>query len=115
MSEDFHYTDLSYLEEISGGDQSFINEIIELFVKQMPESVENMREALKNNDPVTIGETAHKAKPSAIYVGNKTLEQDLRTLQELKNTNTIGEDTAFLIDRVAAESERVIAELQSRQ
>jgi HPt (histidine-containing phosphotransfer) domain-containing protein len=115
MSKDFRYTDLSYLEEISGGDQSFINEIIELFVKQMPESIEHMREALNNNDPVTIGEAAHKAKPSAIYIGNKTLEQDLRTLQELKSTNAIGDDTASLIDRVAAESERAIAELQARK
>lgn len=115
MSEEFHYTDLSYLKEISGSDQDFIKEIIELFIKQMPDSIETMREALANNDPVTIGETAHKAKPSAIYVGNKKLEQNLRTLQELKNENQVKDDTAKLIEQVAEDSNKIIEELKYRQ
>lgn len=115
MPADFHYTDLSYLEEISGGDQAFISEIIDLFIKQMPESIDTMRKALANDDPVTIGETAHKAKPSAIYIGNKTLEEHLQMLQQLKTENTIKADTSALLEQVAETSNQVIAELKARQ
>ncbi len=114
MSDQFQYTDLSYLEDLSGGDQAFIKEIIDLFIQQMPESVKAMKDALANNDPLTIGETAHKAKPSAIYIGNKSLEQNLRSLQELKNLGAIQENTSALIEEVADESEKVIEELKSR-
>jgi HPt (histidine-containing phosphotransfer) domain-containing protein len=114
MTDQFHYTDLSYLEDISGGDETFMKEIVDLFIKQMPESVKTMREALANEDPVTIGETAHKAKPSAIYIGNKSLEENLRTLQELKNEKAIRNNTSELIEQVAQQSDNVIEELKTR-
>lgn len=114
MADEFQYTDLSYLDEISGGDQDFIKEIVDLFIKQMPESIKTMRDALANEDPVTIGETAHKAKPSAIYIGNKTLEENLRTLQELKNENSVKENTSELIEQVAQQSDNAIEELKTR-
>lgn len=114
MTDEFQYTDLTYLDEISGGDQDFIKEIVDLFIKQMPESIKTMRDALANEDPVTIGETAHKAKPSAIYIGNKALEENLRTLQELKNENSVKENTSELIEQVAQQSDNVIEELKTR-
>ncbi len=114
MTDQFQYTDLSYLEDISGGDQTFIEEIVDLFIKQMPESIKTMREALANDDPSTIGETAHKAKPSAIYIGNKSLEENLRTLQELKTNNVIQNNTSDLIEQVAQQSDNVIEELKTR-
>lgn len=114
MADQFQYTDLSYLEDLSGGDQTFIKEIIDLFIKQMPESVETMKDALSKGDPVNIGETAHKAKPSAIYIGNKQLEENLRKLQALKNHNDVPEGTSDLIEQVSKESEQVIQELKSR-
>lgn len=111
MKNSGNYTDLSYLESISGGDEDFINEIIDLFKNQMPESIDEMKNALKNNDPVTIGEVAHKAKPSAIYIGNKNLEDKLKTLQELKNKEEIDHSTESLIKEVEELSQKVIDEL----
>lgn len=111
MGNEAKFTDLTYLESISGGDQDFINEIIDLFKNQMPESIDEMKNAYHNNDPVTIGEVAHKAKPSAIYIGNKALENKLKTLQELKNTQKIDETIESSIKEVEELSQKVIDEL----
>lgn len=107
------YIDLTYLDEISGGDKDFILEIVHLFKEQMPESIEEMKAHLEKNDNVKIGEVAHKAKPSAIYIGNKTLEQRLRELQDLKEGNNIPEGTEAKIKEVEQLSNKVIEELNS--
>jgi len=114
MENEAQFTDLSYLHEISGGDETFIKEIIDLFIAQMPEAVETMKAAYENNEPVKLGKTAHKAKPSAIYIGNKTLEDKLKTLQELKETETLSDETRTLLSEVEALSKNAVQELQKR-
>lgn len=112
MEDQNQYTDLTYLNEISGGDKDFINEIVELFLNQMPQSVQEMKDAYDNDDPVKLGEVAHKAKPSAIYVGNKELETKLKTLQELKEKKQFDNNTASLLNEVEQLSQHVIEELK---
>lgn len=103
---------LDYLEQISGGEKEFINEMVQLFLDNTPKSVREMKEAMKNNDPVKLGEIAHKMKPSAIYMGNEELAGLLRDLQELKNTKKItGEDSGKL-QRVDELSNMVMEELR---
>ncbi len=114
MENQTNYTDLSYLEEISGGDSDFIQEIIQLFIDQMPQSIEEMKAGYEENDPVRVGEAAHKSKPSAIYVGNKTLEERLKTLQNLKNTQQFDDQSKELIKEVETLSNKVIEELKER-
>lgn len=108
-----NYIDLSYLDEISGGDQDFIKEIVGLFKQQMPQSVEEMKNSLEENNHIKIGEVAHKAKPSAIYIGNQVLEQKLRELQDLKEQDSIPEGTAEKIQEVETLSNKVIEELNA--
>ena len=114
MTTSGQYTDLTYLNEISGGDSDFINEIIELFINQMPQSIEDMKKGYQENDPVTIGETAHKAKPSAIYIGNKTLENHLKSLQDLKKSYQLNDEAMNMINEVESLSNKIIEELKTR-
>lgn len=92
--------DFSYIEEISGGDEDFIKEMISLFLHSAPEAIKDMKDALENRNAVKLGQVAHKMKPSAIYMGNKELETLLKDLQNLKENHTISEATTKKVEDV---------------
>ncbi len=80
---------LDYLEEISGGDEDFIQEMVQLFHEQAPKAISDMKASIDKNDPITLGEVAHKTKPSAMYLGNETLAEVFKELQEIKTMDTV--------------------------
>ena len=67
--------DLTYLNEISGGDQEFIEDILKTFLEEMPKDMEEMETAIGSNNFTLIGKVAHKTKSTLHTVG----------LEELKN------------------------------
>jgi HPt (histidine-containing phosphotransfer) domain-containing protein len=60
--------DLSKLEKVCGGDEAFMNSMIQIFIKTLPESIASIHGALSVNDYETISKQAHKIKPSVNYI-----------------------------------------------
>ncbi|BCW97153.1 MAG: Hpt domain-containing protein [Fimbriimonadales bacterium] len=58
-----------YLNEITGGDSEFIAEILDDFVSQTPELMEQIAIALAQGDAAAVGRAAHTLKGSARAVG----------------------------------------------
>lgn len=61
--------DLSYLEEITGGDNEMILEMLDLFISDMPEHLNKIRVHAESKDVEELGKEAHKMKPTTQYVG----------------------------------------------
>jgi len=74
-------TDLSYLEEIAGGEATVMKEFIELFLEQITEFKSEMQFQLQNQQWGELGKTAHKAKSSVMTFGLNELGQHLKQLQ----------------------------------
>ena len=74
-------TDLSYLEEIAAGDLPFIEDIIETFMRQVPEFTANMKRYLKEGDFSRLAKEAHTAKSSVILFGLHPLAGKLKEFQ----------------------------------
>ncbi len=89
MSRQFSFADLSYLESMSMGSQEMINEMIDIFIDQIPEFTEGLQEHLTNKDYIALGALAHKAKSSVAVMGMNELANVLKDL-ELKAK--VGED-----------------------
>ena len=81
MSSPFTYADLTYLESMSMGSQEMINEMIEIFINQIPEFTEGLQELHKNNDYSALGALAHKAKSSVAVMGMDELAGVLKDLE----------------------------------
>jgi HPt (histidine-containing phosphotransfer) domain-containing protein len=72
-----------------------IDNIITLFLQQVPEYIREMEECVKKNEPLSLHPLAHKAKSSISMLGIKDMESDilriendskhLRNLDELPN------------------------------
>ncbi len=101
MSSKFREVDLTYLESIADGDKEIIEELINIFIDQIPEFTEGLSASLINKDWRLLAGVAHKAKSSVVSMGMNTLGNvDLKNLEllaksfridELKSSNGLSE------------------------
>lgn len=57
-----HPAPLEYLTELSGGDRNFETELIDLYLKQIPEETERTRLAILSGNAAQVREISHKIK-----------------------------------------------------
>jgi HPt (histidine-containing phosphotransfer) domain-containing protein len=110
MKNRFETVNLSYLNEISGGDTSFQKELIGIFLNQIPEFMLNMNQFLAKNEIENLAKEAHTAKSSVLIFmmdeAGKTLKQ-VQLLAENHQTEQI----PFLLAKVGIALENAFREL----
>jgi len=74
--------DLSYLNQVFQGNREMINNIIRLFLKQVPEYIREMEECVRKNEPLSLHPLAHKAKSSVSMLGIKVMEEDILQIEQ---------------------------------
>ena len=84
-------TNLAYLKELSDGNESFFTDFISLFLKNTPESMHELGNAITAKQWDRVRQAAHKMKPSFNYLGLKeansiaaSIEQDAKELTGLE-------------------------------
>jgi HPt (histidine-containing phosphotransfer) domain-containing protein len=75
------YTNLDYLNEITGGEPDVTKEFIQMFFDQLPEFRNGMTNFLAEKKWKELGEIAHKAKSSVMTFGMNDLGYQLKELQ----------------------------------
>ncbi len=73
--------DLSYLNQIFQGNQEMVHKIIQLFLEQVPEYIQEMENCLTRNDLLALHPLAHKAKSSIAMLGLKSLEEKVLRIE----------------------------------
>ncbi|MDG1160318.1 MAG: Hpt domain-containing protein [Flavobacteriales bacterium] len=74
--------DLSGLNELFGGNQHMINEIVMLFLEQAPRHIEEMQESHQQQNFDLLGIVAHKAKSSVVMLGLNELASKLSKIEK---------------------------------
>lgn len=106
--------DLSYLNQVFQGNRDMINNIIQLFLQQVPEYVKEMEECVRKNEPLSLHPLAHKAKSSVSMLGIKDMETDiLKIEQDSKNLRNL-EDLPSLVHRVRSHCDMVYVQLKEQ-
>lgn len=72
---------LSYLEEIGQHDASFVSNMIQLFLSQLPGTLEELNHARSVNDRNNIKLLAHRMKSSVDTLGIACLRDTIRNLE----------------------------------
>lgn len=103
--------DLSYLKEMSGGDQQLVVEMINIFKEQVGEFARDMEELLSNKDYLALGKLAHKAKSSISIMGLNDLSKDLKTLENLASEGKQTDIYQVLIEKFKKETNNAVTEL----
>jgi hypothetical protein len=91
-----------------------INNIIHLFLQQVPEYIKEMEECVKKNEPLSLHPLAHKAKSSISMLGIKDMETDILQIEnDSKHLRNL-EELPILVYRVKANCEIVYYQLKEQ-
>ncbi len=98
--------DLKYLTETVGGKKNLILEIMDVFLKQVPEELEAINQAISKEDYATIKSFAHTMKSSVSIMGISTL---LPVLQEMEDLAAgIGHSGDHQISRILELNQKLV-------
>jgi signal transduction histidine kinase/DNA-binding NarL/FixJ family response regulator len=103
---------LDYLKEFSGGHKGFEREMIELLLQQIPENIEQLREAYEAREPEAIRQIAHKIKSSVAMLGSPELIPLLTKIEHQSTPETFSENIKTDIDLVTRILEQCYPELK---
>jgi HPt (histidine-containing phosphotransfer) domain-containing protein len=102
---------LSYLKEMTGGNQALMQEMIDIFKNQVKEFSRDMDEYLNKEDYVSLGMLAHKAKSSISIMGLDDLSNDMKVLENLAKSGKEPEKYPLLVDKFKKETKEAVEEL----
>jgi CheY-like chemotaxis protein/anti-sigma regulatory factor (Ser/Thr protein kinase) len=85
--------DLTYLNQISGGNEDLRRQIIDLLILETPEEVENLLQHTAAADWPRVRGVSHKMKSSATYMGLKNSLNLLKKIEE--NANLVKQTEAI--------------------
>jgi HPt (histidine-containing phosphotransfer) domain-containing protein len=74
--------DLTFLNEISDGDQEFITDVLQTFLEEMPKDMRQLREAIAAKNVQDIGKVAHKTKSTLQTLGLHDLREMAFTIEQ---------------------------------
>ncbi len=110
--------DLSYLENITSGDNEVIVEMIELFLEETPKHLKQIETLYNQKEWQQMGAEAHKVKPMFLYVGlirlnniAQELENNGKKAQNLKTVPELIQELKNGYDEVKEELENKITQL----
>lgn len=104
-------TDLTYLREMSAGNQDLVIEMIDLFKTQIDEFYQLMDESLQSKEWARLGQLAHKAKSSVSIMGLTELAADMKKLETNAKKGIEMDSYPAVIDKFKSETSAVVKEL----
>ena len=104
---------LSYLVALCDGDDEFMNTIIASFVDEMPEILTLIQKKMQEGDWKTVGELAHKMKPSVQFVGMESTLEKARSIEsQCREAHVCSDQITSLVCDVTEETRSAILALQ---
>jgi HPt (histidine-containing phosphotransfer) domain-containing protein len=75
--------DLCMIERLCRGNQEQVKKMVSVFVKQVPQTIEEIKSAYTKRDFVTIKNAAHRIKPILSYYAIVKIEKDIREVEAM--------------------------------
>lgn len=75
--------DLCMIDRLCRGNQEKVRRMVEVFVAQTPQSVEEIKKAYVNGDYAVIKSVAHRIKPTLNYYAIVKIEKDVLMIEKL--------------------------------
>jgi PAS domain S-box-containing protein len=107
--------DLSKLTDIAKGNETFIKKMVQLFIDQVPDAVNEIKHAFAAGDLGTVKSVAHRIKPSISSLGIVSIKEDIRNIElNTVELHAAGQLTK-LISRIDAVINTVVLDLENRK
>lgn len=106
---------LDYLRDLADGSVEFMEEMIDMFFEQAPESINDIQTAMSEKDYPRLRAYAHKMKSSVSIVGADDLLTKLKTCETNAATETNVEDLPALVEAIVKETDEVLEILKEKK
>lgn len=106
---------LSYLEDITGGDREMMLEMLDLFINDIPAQVNIIKELSQNKDLINLGSEAHKLKPTLQYVGLFEMFELVKGLEALSKSGKYSNDLETIVMKLEELSNQCIPLLNEKR
>ena len=97
MNAESFVLDFAHLKTLTGDDNDFMIEILELIIEQSPGVLDEMYQQLESGDYPALGATAHKYKSSINILGNANL---IKLMKDIEDTTRDSADHTSLNELV---------------
>ena len=104
--------DLSYLNQVFQGNREMINEIISLFLQQVPNYIRSMEEMVDKGELLALHPLAHKSKSSIAMLGLKRMEEIVLQIEHNSRHRENLEEIPKLVAKIRHECDRVYGQLE---
>jgi len=110
MDANLQLVNLAYVEEISGGDNDFKKEMIEIFIEQIPDFISNLNRFLIEKNCDELAKEAHTAKSSVLIFKMEETGELLKKIQKYAENEDFG-TIPVLLNEVKTDMEKATVEL----
>lgn len=104
--------DLSMVQSVSGGDENFIKKMVALFIETVPQNMQDLKNALQEENWDQVGKTAHKLKSTIDSMGIKSIRQEIRAVEANARAKESLDQVAPLVATIDNVIKECIGQLQ---
>lgn len=106
--------DWGSLRENCAGDESLVNEVLELFRKEAGPLLNDVRQAVASREGLQVKRTAHRLKGALVSLGARPSVDAARALELAGSANDLSSAEA-LFDKLAHEMARLLEVIAPKQ
>ncbi|MFV8224580.1 Hpt domain-containing protein [Christiangramia aquimixticola] len=102
---------LNDVREMAGGDEDFMQVVVQTFLEEIPPDVAAMNEAINNNNPSLAYQFAHKMKPNLQLFGLELMEQ-IKIIEAWSKHGRQKDDVPEAADKISQKVNVAVAALK---
>jgi CheY-like chemotaxis protein/HPt (histidine-containing phosphotransfer) domain-containing protein len=103
---------LAMIHGLSGGDEGFIRQMVELFIDTMPASMVEFQTTVDQQQWDAMGKLAHKLKSTTGSMGMDSIKDEIRAVEQNCKKSENLEQTPALVQKVIVVINQTVAQLK---
>ena len=113
VAENYKFINPEHLDSVTGGDEKFKKELIDVFIQQLPTLLVGLEKALQQKDYKQLSAIAHKTKSSVALMGIESLRADMAELEQKAKTGEDFELYKSIVTNFLSASTDVLTEIEN--
>ncbi len=113
LPENGRFYDLDYLKEIAEDDEDFMNEMMKIFINEIPSSLANAQKMALNAEWKQLGKLLHRISPAFAFFGIHEIESEIHRLEEYIHFSKNLEEVPKLLEIVRELTSEAVRQLKS--
>lgn len=107
--------DLTYLEDITGGDKGMMLEMLDLFIEDIPIQVGLISKYANERNLSMLASEAHKLKPTLQYVGLISMYEAVKEIEEISKKGKFSSEIPTLTNTLTKGCEEAIPSIVEKR